>query len=793
MPRRGAQTGRIYLHQRDTDDVSQLINANIVITAEHAAAINETNTKEMDDKTRKEYRNRIRHIYRWWMENYPEYFENGTCVLSQEEKEDRVKFHHTNDRDIIYTGLNVSFVMAFLSFKKTKTVLPDGTKILSSNSDIKKYNDAIKWGAKRAGQALPSSYYAQIESFILSYKKEHQQAQKEGRTDEQEADPITSTLFRMICFWAVEEGNIFVWVFSLAMWHLMSRSISVDSLAFHNIKSGTSDSIKFKFDETKADKTGEFTQEKNCYANPLAAHLCYFLSLGCWISLNAKRLATTEKLFLSPGTKNGSASQRYCTQLSEMVMRHQDVAKCHLRLSHFNAHGLRKGSGSHASSATTLPPSFVAVAARGEWSIGKILDVYFKFALGGDQYLGRILALLDPNNVSFSILPPHWIDPTHPSVTQGIRISFGDVVSAHSGTSHDPSGLLSLLLASMVHHSDWLIGICSRYPSHPFHSLPLLNDNELLTELKRLVTLEPNTHVPMATGVPPHVSHTQAIKQVQQVVDETKAYVVTFKEDLKLAVSDAVDAKVESEGGVNMSILKNVVDDLKKDLFEKIESITIKPCDADAQLPDIPLVSKPVKVPSRNQFVYNGAFWYLPVTFQFPDGATRFAGWKKWLVGAIHIDGSQRWKVKPYRKLVGKDIPSKAQQNIFKNEWKPIFSKMMEAPELVVPSHDNITEDVVRDTYEVASNFLRTQYEYIFAKPDGVTEAYTLGTWSFKIKPSEVIKHGTNTDKARLQGEIQKHKAKRTITPGIRRRPTKVAKKGTGRKSAVAYVEEECR
>ena len=43
MPRRGAQSGRIHLHQRDTDDVSQLIDADMAINAEHAAAINETN------------------------------------------------------------------------------------------------------------------------------------------------------------------------------------------------------------------------------------------------------------------------------------------------------------------------------------------------------------------------------------------------------------------------------------------------------------------------------------------------------------------------------------------------------------------------------------------------------------------------------------------------------------------------------------------------------------------------------------------------------------------------------
>jgi hypothetical protein len=50
----------------------------------------------------------------------------------------------------------------------------------------------------------------------------------------------------------------------------------------------------------------------------------------------------------------------------------------------FHAHGIRKGSGTHASSATTLPPQFTSVAARGEWSMGKILDIYFQFAMGGD-------------------------------------------------------------------------------------------------------------------------------------------------------------------------------------------------------------------------------------------------------------------------------------------------------------------------------------------------------------------------------------------------------------------------
>ena len=136
-------------------------------------------------------------------------------------------------------------VKSFLSVKKKKRVNAKGESILSSVSDIKKYDDAIKWGSQRAHQPLPSNYYREMHVYVQAYKKEHKNAQKNGRTDEQEADPVTATLFGLICQWAIEAGNVFVWVFSLAMWNLMSRSINIDSLSFHHIKPGTSDAIKF--------------------------------------------------------------------------------------------------------------------------------------------------------------------------------------------------------------------------------------------------------------------------------------------------------------------------------------------------------------------------------------------------------------------------------------------------------------------------------------------------------------------------------------------------------------------
>ena len=61
-----------------------------IIDAEHAAAIQHTQAKEMEDKTRKEHRRHIRHLYTWWHDNYIDYFENGTCALSDDEKKDLV-------------------------------------------------------------------------------------------------------------------------------------------------------------------------------------------------------------------------------------------------------------------------------------------------------------------------------------------------------------------------------------------------------------------------------------------------------------------------------------------------------------------------------------------------------------------------------------------------------------------------------------------------------------------------------------------------------------------------------
>ena len=127
-----------------------------------------------------------------------------------------------------------------------------------------------------------------------------------------------------------------------------------------------------------------------------------------------------------------------------------------------------------------------------------------------------------------------------------------------------------MLCTSMVYHSDVLLGKLSQYPDHPVHFIPILNETELLNELKNgHVTIESNDHIHMAAGVPPHIVHTTSINKVFDICTDIKNKERELNIYLHEAVSDAVDAKVRAEGGVNSTILENSLLKPKEELFGK--------------------------------------------------------------------------------------------------------------------------------------------------------------------------------------------------------------------------------
>lgn len=166
-------------------------------------------------------------------------------------------------------------------------------------------------------------------------------------------------------------------------------------------------------------------------------------------------------MYILPGSNLGTASSRYNTKFHELEKNLSIKVSEFVRLDHFDPYGFRKGSATHASTSTTSSPPTPSIMLRGEWSLGEVLDVYWKYAEAGDQYLGRVLAGFQPNHSTFDTLPPHFtIGFENQTIKSAMCICFPIILQKIDGNSTQQSchirGLLQRLLASFVYHSDFL-------------------------------------------------------------------------------------------------------------------------------------------------------------------------------------------------------------------------------------------------------------------------------------------------------------------------------------------------
>ena len=476
---------QIMLHDRETNDVPTL-GGTMDVTEEYAEKIRETELNSINITLRRDYRNRILHICKFLEKEFPHYSAIGVKKLTARQRNDRDQFHHKNDRDLVYKGLNVKFIKAFLTTRKYKS---NGQMCCPDH--IRKYKDAIVWGSKEAKQPLQTEFYIEMKKFLSSHVKETKKGKAQGLLDEREADPFSWALYEKVLKWAIQEKNLKVWVFTILQWNCMARSANIGMLAYHQLISGE-DYIKVHYDKTKADQAGEKCVDKHLYANPLQPLVCPFLALAVWFSFEVHRLGKQVNLFGHENRNNRAPQQNFSYQLSSVLKNHMDTVTNYIRRNHANAHGIRKGAATFATSGTTVTPSVTSVANRGDWSMGHVLDVYWTFSDAQDFFLGRVLCGLDPNKATFATLPPHFklegnlMDDA--DIKQAMELMYGPILAAHSENLEiNPTGMLLLLLPSIIHHSEWIKSVVRDFPGHPFSLIPLFTENELLLRLKEKV------------------------------------------------------------------------------------------------------------------------------------------------------------------------------------------------------------------------------------------------------------------------------------------------------------------
>ena len=756
-----------------TYGLSIALEGSFAILPEHSQKHAQTLKKALSDKNRNDKCNRLLAMITWIKETYPD---TGNPLnpnhfirpISDEEKADQFLHFHKMEEDFIYEKIDYPVIGAFLSTKKTKA---DGK--LCSYSNYSKYKNAIFYGANQRRVRLPDRFIASMEALNKSYKNEFKKAERRGEVDKNDSDPITRPLYLLMVSWFLEAGSISNWLFSLLQWNCIGRSISIDPLGFQNFHMAT-DGMKIEYEFTKADQSGEKVKGKNIYANPFDPTQCSFTGLGIYLSLNHGSFRKCHHFFIRAG-KIGSAAQKYCLDLMNMFKEHQPVAQQYCRVDRTGSHGTRKGAGTYSTSGTTFPPLLSSVAHRGDWSQGQVFDVYLQFADPGDQYLGRILAGLDPNTSEFASLPPHFTTPsTDTDVEDALKICFGDLAEKYNF-----KGQLMLCLASMIHHVDWIKEIAATIPGHPFNILPILRHPDLVQRLKLAVSTLPSKYLSQATGIPPHVNQLTVIKQVA-----TSLQAVVLKlDDLMSQIAASVTAAIESNdlrsGAVTMSTLKEHLNEFGQELsiqiVQKLEQeglLSMTPQteqfdsgghhDSSASLRGND--NNKNKLPTYQVTGSECTNWDVPLGFCFPQKMSRQNGWQAWVLGfrgneMIDADGRMiPAPIRPIRCIRPQFLPTKKLKNELKTQWVPIFSMMEEGIKLEVddasiqlPKNSYAcSEALVLRSYAVGTAYLKRRDSYIWKIPRCRPDSWAISFWSKKVSRGQIEKFGSDTDKQNL-------------------------------------------
>ena len=530
------------------------------------ANIRETAEHDRKKATLTDYRGRILSFIVYIATEYPQYYDDLVIELGPNADDPDTGLRYFGyKRDLRYGKLSSDLVKSFMAKKKIKKfILPKGEDAarralaenptradkLFSHVHVRKYHDAILWGAEQVGFCLSSSYQQDMKKFLDNYKKEFQSWKDKGLVSGSDADPFSFSLYHCVCVWLLTHGYIFGWFFLICQWNCMARSINIDGLSLNHLRMGASDSIVIKFDKTKKDQSGENCFNKNIFANPLEPYICFFLGLGVYCSIESEKLSKGPGLFLKVGAAVGSASKTFCDLLLRIVREFPVVVAHHVRVTRFNAHGVRKGAGTYSVSCSTVPPPLVSIAHRGDWSMGKVFDIYFNFGTTGDSYLGRVLTGLDPNSDEFAILPPHFKN-VEEVIEEGLCSLFDKLPEVYP----DLKGVWMFGLASVVYHSDFLLNIMVEYPGNPISQIPLLQNPELLAELKKVVSMTSCSKM-KATGVPPHVEQMSLLRKVYTQLCAVIGGFESQTEKMVLAVREAINSNDVRSGNLTLNTLE---------------------------------------------------------------------------------------------------------------------------------------------------------------------------------------------------------------------------------------------
>ena len=218
MPSTTSQRMHQQQQQRsDNPSISTSPTLNLISVAQRDAIL-QTQSLKIQQKTRKDHGGNVQLFIAWIQKNYPSHASSLLIPIQQQQKES-IDYPHPQHatHDLNYTSPAITTLMlAYMSYcKHKKNNLGEATGQCASRTLILKKHDSLKHCATFAKKKLPADIWPQVQAFLSGYKKEHASKKQQGLTAEHEADPIPFALYCKICNWAINEGNIYVWCWTI--------------------------------------------------------------------------------------------------------------------------------------------------------------------------------------------------------------------------------------------------------------------------------------------------------------------------------------------------------------------------------------------------------------------------------------------------------------------------------------------------------------------------------------------------------------------------------------------------
>ena len=110
----------------------------------------------------------------------------------------------------------------------------------------------------------------------------------------------------------------------------------------------------------------------------------------------------------------------------------------------------------------------------------------------------------------------------------------------------------------MVHHSESLSQVIISQPGHPFSQIPLLNNQDLLTELKSLVSIKPSSKIDAPTVIPPHVKMMSQVTDIMALLQAERNDKLNFQDRILEKDKQSIEAHAFSNGHLTHDFVLNL-------------------------------------------------------------------------------------------------------------------------------------------------------------------------------------------------------------------------------------------